>query len=79
MSTSVSSIPSAIRDCISAPAHPHVWIPEDFGDLGRARRSIRPSTGWLLPATFGVSLAAFTTPPRTTGSRGSLHIPINAT
>src|SRR5271163_3073296 len=29
-----SSIPAAIRDRISAPAHPRVWTPEDFADLG---------------------------------------------
>jgi hypothetical protein len=34
MSTSVSSIPVAIRDRISAPAQPRVWTPEDFADLG---------------------------------------------
>jgi hypothetical protein len=28
------SIPSAIRDRISAPAKPHVWTPDDFADLG---------------------------------------------
>ena len=34
MSTPASSIPAAIRDRISAPAHPRVWTPEDFADLG---------------------------------------------
>ena len=34
MSTSVSSIPAAIRDRISAPAQPCVWTPKDFADLG---------------------------------------------
>jgi hypothetical protein len=34
MSTPVSSIPTAIRDRISAPAQPRVWTPEDFADLG---------------------------------------------
>lgn len=28
------SIPAAIRDCISAPAKPLVWTPDDFADLG---------------------------------------------
>ena len=34
MSTSGSSIPTAIRDRISAPAQPRVWTPDDFADLG---------------------------------------------
>jgi hypothetical protein len=34
MSTPASSIPAAIRGRISAPAHPRVWTPEDFADLG---------------------------------------------
>ena len=34
MSTPPFSIPAAIRDRISAPAHPRVWTPEDFADLG---------------------------------------------
>jgi hypothetical protein len=34
MSTPTSSIPSAIRYRISAPAQPRVWTPEDFADLG---------------------------------------------
>ena len=34
MSTQASSIPGAIRDRTSASAQPHVWIPEDFADLG---------------------------------------------
>jgi hypothetical protein len=34
MSRSISSIPSAIRARISAPAQPRVWTPEDFADLG---------------------------------------------
>ena len=34
MSTPASSIPAAIRNRISAPAQPRVWIPEDFADLG---------------------------------------------
>ncbi len=34
MTTPASSIPAAIRDRISAPAHPRVWTPEDFADLG---------------------------------------------
>jgi len=34
MSTPASSIPAAIRDRISAPAHQRVWTPEDFADIG---------------------------------------------
>jgi hypothetical protein len=34
MSTSASSIPSAIRDRVLAPSQPRVWTPEDFADLG---------------------------------------------
>jgi hypothetical protein len=30
MSAPTTSIPAAIRDRISAPAHPRVWTPEDF-------------------------------------------------
>lgn len=29
-----TSIPSAIRDRISALAKPHIWTPDDFADLG---------------------------------------------
>lgn len=29
-----SSIPTAIKDRISAPAKPHIWTPDDFADLG---------------------------------------------
>ena len=34
MSTPAISIPTAIRDRISALAQPRVWTPEDFADLG---------------------------------------------
>jgi hypothetical protein len=34
MPTPAFNISAAIRDRISAPAHPRVWTPEDFADLG---------------------------------------------
>jgi integrase/recombinase XerD len=47
MSTSTLSIPAAIRDRISAPAQPRVWIPEDFCRpwTAHGRRSGPPPAG----------------------------------
>jgi len=79
MSTPASSIPATIRDRTSAPAQPRVWTPEDFATWGRARQSIRPSTGWLLPEACGGLRAASTTYPKTTGSLESPPITTRAT
>jgi hypothetical protein len=59
---------SYLRPSAAARLDPGGLLPT----LDRARPSIRPSTGWLLPATCGVSLAASTTRPRTSYSLGAL-------
>ncbi len=49
----------------------NLWTPENFADLGRVLRSMRPSTGSGLSRLRRIAHGFYDTPLRTTGSWGS--------